>query len=64
MSITDRIYLFLADGTPQYNQLTNIVGKLPSYYTPTPCKVAQPEPVVEPVVHKRVPTLYEEYLCL
>ena len=27
MSISDRIYLILADGTPQYDELRNLVGE-------------------------------------
>lgn len=35
MTTSDRIHLFLAEGTPQYNELVAIVGE-PSSANPTP----------------------------
>lgn len=35
MTLSDRIHLFLAEGTPQYDQLVSIVGE-PSCAEPSP----------------------------
>ena len=36
MSISDRIYLMLADGTANYNKLVTLVGEPSSSLVPTP----------------------------